>query len=109
MVRIGLMADRISQLHRRGLLTGLAAAALSPALAVIAAAQSRPSLMLTAEPGAIALRQRGPDTPVWSLTTPSAANLRFKRQDLLEVTLENRLPVPVAMNWPASTRIPIRD
>jgi FtsP/CotA-like multicopper oxidase with cupredoxin domain len=103
------MADRIFALDRRRLLTGLAAAVLTPAVPAAATAQGRPGLSLLAKPDVDTLRPGGPDTPVWSLTTPSAANLRFKRQDLLEVTLENRLPVPVAMNWRGIEGVPTAE
>lgn len=100
MVRIGLMADRTSKLHRRELLAGLGAAALSPAMPVIATAQSRPSLTLKAKSGVITLRPGGPQTPIWSLeTAPPEIGLRFKRGGQLEVMLGNELPVPAIINW----------
>jgi FtsP/CotA-like multicopper oxidase with cupredoxin domain len=94
------MADRIFPLDRRKLLAGLGAAILSPAMSVVATAQGRPSLSLRAKPGVAALRAGGPDTPIWSLATPSPeTGLRFKRGDQLEVTLGNELPVPAVLNW----------
>jgi len=100
MVRIGLMADCKSQLNRRGLLTGLGAAALSPAMTIIAAAQSRPPLMLTAKSGVIALRPGGPETAIWALRSASSeTGPRLKRGDRLEVKLANELPVPAILNW----------
>src|SRR5512140_2013072 len=67
-VRISLMADRIFQLDRRGLLTGLGVAALGAALPDIATAQSRLSLKLQARTGSLALRPgQQPETPIWSL------------------------------------------
>jgi FtsP/CotA-like multicopper oxidase with cupredoxin domain len=100
MVRIGHMANRTSQLNRRDLLGGLGAAALSPAMPVTAAAQSRPSLMLKAKPGVIALRPGGPDTPIWALQTPSPETApRFMRGDQLEVTFGNELSVPALLDW----------
>jgi FtsP/CotA-like multicopper oxidase with cupredoxin domain len=100
MVRIGLMADRVPQLSRRGLLTGIGAVVLSPATTVIAAAQSHPSLTLRAKSGVLALRPGGPETPIWALQTPSPeTGLRFKRGDQLEVMFENELPVPAILDW----------
>jgi FtsP/CotA-like multicopper oxidase with cupredoxin domain len=99
MVRIDLMADDILALDRRELLAGLGAAIVIPTLSRTATAQARSNLSLQARPGLAALRSGAADTPVWSLLASSPTTLRFKRQDLLEVTLENRLPVPVAMNW----------
>jgi FtsP/CotA-like multicopper oxidase with cupredoxin domain len=98
MVRIDPMADRIPRLDRRGLMAGLGAAVLAPVTARIAAAQGRRSLGLQAKPGLLALRQGAPETPVWSLQSPEPA-FRFRRGDQLEITLENELPVPVAIDW----------
>jgi FtsP/CotA-like multicopper oxidase with cupredoxin domain len=93
------MADNIFSRDRRELIAGLGVAFLIPALSQKAGAQTRPGLLLQARPGVAALRPGGPDTPIWSLLTPTSTNLRFKRGDQLEVMLENGLPVPVAMNW----------
>jgi FtsP/CotA-like multicopper oxidase with cupredoxin domain len=95
------MADRIFPLDRRKLLAGLGAAVLSPAMsAAVATAQARPSLSLQAKPGVAALRPGGPDTPIWSLATPSPeTGLHFKRGDQLEVALGNELPMPAVLNW----------
>jgi FtsP/CotA-like multicopper oxidase with cupredoxin domain len=94
------MADRIFLLNRRKLMTGLGATALVPAAPPMAAAQGRPSLMLQAKAGVLALSQGKPPTPIWSLqaATPDSP-LRFRRGDALEVTLENELPVATALNW----------
>ena len=100
MVRIGLMADCISRLNRRDLLGRLGAGALCQAMPGIAAAQSHPSLTLKARSGAIALRQGGPDSPIWSLEAAAAKpGFRFKRGDQLEISLLNELPAPIALNW----------
>src|ERR1700704_5421658 len=94
------MADRFFPLDRRTLLTGLGAAVLSPALLRTASAQGRPGLSLQARPGVVALRTGGPETPIWSLATPSPeTGLHFKRGDQLDVTLGNDLPVPAVLNW----------
>src|SRR5436190_23603331 len=66
-----IMADRIFRLDRRGLVAGLGAAVLSPALPWIAAAQGRPSLMLQAKASVIALRPGEANTPIWSLLGPA--------------------------------------
>jgi FtsP/CotA-like multicopper oxidase with cupredoxin domain len=107
MVRIGLMTDRSIPLHRRELLAGLGATALSPAMAAIAAAQSRSSLTLTAKSGVLALRPGGPETAIWALRTPSSeTGPRFKRGDQLQVTLGNELPVPAIFNWRGIDGVP---
>src|ERR1700709_2732020 len=101
------MADRILPLDRRTLLTGLGAAALSPAMSRMAAAQGRPGLSLQAKPGMAALRPGVPEKPIWSLATPSPeTGLRFKRGDQLDVTLGNDLPVPAVLNWRGIDGVP---
>jgi FtsP/CotA-like multicopper oxidase with cupredoxin domain len=98
MVRIDPMADRIFPLDRRELIAGLGAAALCPAMPARVAAQGRPPLVLQAKAGAIALRPKLPDTPIWSLGGP-APDISFKRGDSLEITLSNDLPVATVLNW----------
>jgi FtsP/CotA-like multicopper oxidase with cupredoxin domain len=100
MVGIDPMADRIQRLNRRELMAALAVAALSPAMAPIAAAQGRRALMLQAKAAAIALRPGQSDTPIWSLLgpTPDPA-LRFKRGEELDITVRNELAVPAALDW----------
>ena len=104
------MTDRILRLHRRELLAGLGAVALAPAMASMAAAQTRPSLALLAKEGVIALRPGGPDTPIWTLEGPaSGRGFRFKRGETLEVTLGNRLPVPAITNWRGIDGVPAAE
>jgi FtsP/CotA-like multicopper oxidase with cupredoxin domain len=58
------------------------------------------ALRLQAKPRAAALRPGQPETPVWSLLTPTPEiGTRFRRGDQLEVMLGNDLPVPVVLNW----------
>ncbi len=92
------MADRMFRLDRRELVTGLGAAVLGPALPRIAAARGRPSLMLQAQAGVVALRPGEANTPIWSLLGP-APDISLKRGDELEITLANELPVAAALNW----------
>ena len=83
-----------------GLLAGLGATVLGPAMQSPATAQGRTGLMLQAKPGAATLRLGQPDTPIWSLLTSTPeVGLRFRRGDQLEVVLRNDLPVPVVLNW----------
>jgi FtsP/CotA-like multicopper oxidase with cupredoxin domain len=99
MVRIGIMADRIPRLHRRGLLAGLGATALAPAWPSIAPAQARSSLALQAKQGSVALRPGKPDTPIWALrAATSDPAMRFKRGEELEITIRNELPVPTVLD-----------
>jgi FtsP/CotA-like multicopper oxidase with cupredoxin domain len=73
----------------------------------MAAAQGRPSLSLQAKTGAAALRPGGPETPVWSLATPSPeTGLRFKRGDQLDVSFGNDLPVQAVLNWRGIDGVP---
>jgi FtsP/CotA-like multicopper oxidase with cupredoxin domain len=110
MVRIGLMADRISRPNRRELIAGLGAALVGPGISQMAAAQDRPSLTLQAKADVLALRSGEPDTPIWSLqnTNPSPG-LRFKRGDTLQVTLGNELPVPTVLNWHGIEGVPAAE
>jgi len=83
------MKDLAFPLTRRQVLAGLSASAFGASMPPAALAQARPSIVLQAKPGVAALRPGQPDTPVWSLLTPPAAKMRFKRGDELEVTLGN--------------------
>jgi FtsP/CotA-like multicopper oxidase with cupredoxin domain len=110
MVRIGPMADRIPRLGRRELIAGLGAVALGPAMPRMAAAQGRPSLSLQAKPAALALRPGEPDTPIWSLQDAKPGpGLRFKRGDMLGVTLSNELPMPAVLNWRGIEGVPAAE
>jgi FtsP/CotA-like multicopper oxidase with cupredoxin domain len=104
------MADRFFPLDRRTLLTGLGAAVLGSPMSRIAAAQGRPGLSLQLKPTMAALRPGGPETPIWSLATPTLeTGLRFKRGDQLEVTLGNELPVPAVLNWRGIDGVPAAE
>jgi FtsP/CotA-like multicopper oxidase with cupredoxin domain len=104
------MADRIFRLDRRELVAGLGAAALSPAMPRIVAAQGHPSLVLQAKAGVIALRPGEPNTPIWSLLGPTPErDTSFKRGDELEITLGNELPVPAALNWHGIDGVPAAE
>jgi len=109
MVRI-IMADRIFRLDRRELVAGLGAAVLSPALPRIAAAQGRPSLMLQAKAGIVALRPGEANTPIWSLLGPAPErDISLRRGDELEITLANELPVAAALNWHGLDGVPAAE
>jgi FtsP/CotA-like multicopper oxidase with cupredoxin domain len=93
------MTDGIFRPTRRRLLAGLGGTILGPYLPALAA-PGRPTLTLVAKPGSAALRLGAPDTPIWSLSGPTSDPvMRFKRGDEIEVTLENQLPIPIALNW----------
>jgi FtsP/CotA-like multicopper oxidase with cupredoxin domain len=91
MVRIGAMARPAPLLNRRQLMTGLAAAAISPGLPSTVHAQER-RLTLTAS----AL-----DSPVWALRGPpdDHGSPGFTRGDEVAVEFTNLLPVRAALNW----------
>jgi FtsP/CotA-like multicopper oxidase with cupredoxin domain len=104
------MADRIFRLDRRELVAGLGAAALSPAMPRIVAAQGHPSLVLQAKAGVIALRPGEPNTPIWSLLGPTPERgISSKRGDELEITLGNELPVPAVLNWHGIDGVPAAE
>jgi FtsP/CotA-like multicopper oxidase with cupredoxin domain len=104
MVRINLMAKRILQRHRRDVLAGLGAAALTARWPRTAAAQASPSLTLRARPGTIALRPGQADTPVWSLES-GPATPHFKRGQLA-IELQNQLPVAALLDWRGLDGVP---
>jgi FtsP/CotA-like multicopper oxidase with cupredoxin domain len=94
------MTTRDFPLTRRRLMAGLGVTVLGPAMPSGVAAQGRTPLNLQAKPGVAALRPGQPETPVWSLLTPTPEiGMRFRRGDQLEVMLGNDLPVPVVLNW----------
>jgi FtsP/CotA-like multicopper oxidase with cupredoxin domain len=98
------MADPIFPLNRREFVAGLV---LGPAIALAA---GRPSLMLQAKAGVVALLPGAPDTPIWSLGgSPSDPGLRFKRGDTIEAALANQLPVPAALNWRGIDGVPAAE
>ena len=110
MIRIDTMADRIPHLDRRELMAGLGAAVLGPAMPRLAAAQRRPSLLLQAKAGDIALRPEGPKAAIWSLEGPTPdPGFRFRRGDELQITLGNELPVPIALNWHGVDGVPAAE
>ncbi|QDM16870.1 copper oxidase [Tardiphaga sp. vice352] len=88
-------------LSRRTLLAGLGGTILVPSLASWtpspAAAQGRPSLALRAGAGTLALAP-GTPTPAWLLSGADEI-LRFKQGDEIDISLQNDLPVPIALMW----------
>jgi FtsP/CotA-like multicopper oxidase with cupredoxin domain len=107
MVRIGPMASPEFPLNRRELMAGLGAAALSPLWPATGAAQGRPGVLVRLAAGSIALRAGSPDTPVWSLSEfggrfrqgDVVADLHYTRGHVVDILLENDLPVPAVLNW----------
>jgi FtsP/CotA-like multicopper oxidase with cupredoxin domain len=97
------MTDGIFPLSRRGLLlAGIGAATLRPSSPVRGATAPVPAprqaLTLQARPTTAALRTGSADTPIWSLSGPTSdAVTHFRRGDEVEITLENRLPIPVVL------------
>jgi FtsP/CotA-like multicopper oxidase with cupredoxin domain len=101
MVRIGLMAKRILIQSRRRVLSGLGAAVLAPVLPGPLRGQGQDErLLLQATATTLALRAGEPETPVWALQAPAQGPaLRFKPGIELAVTLQNDLPLPIALDW----------
>ena len=95
-----LIAGLGAGLGRAGLgRAGLGAAMLGPAWPGIAA-EGRRSLALDAATAAIALRPGAPDAPIWSLSAAVAdPGLSFRPGDPLEISVDNHLPAPIALNW----------
>jgi FtsP/CotA-like multicopper oxidase with cupredoxin domain len=93
------MSDSGFPITRRGLLAGLGGSGVGLALPAAAVAQQRPSLVLQARPGAIALRPGEPDTTVVMLQRAGAQPLRFDRGDEVAVRFENQLSQPLILNW----------
>ena len=94
------MTDRLLPLTRRGLLAGLGGSLLAPFGAIPGVAQGRPALSLQATQAVLPPGSGKPDQPVWSLQRAEPGTIsRFRRGEELEVTLDNRLPVPIALQW----------
>ncbi len=110
MVPIKGMAHPIFRPTRRALLAGLGAAALGRTSA-LPAFEGR-SQTLRAQTGSLVLRVGKPDIPVWSLAGDQlklkgddggknavTSNLAFRKGDHAGITIENRLPAPLALTW----------
>ena len=106
MVRVGPMASLEFPLDRRGFLTVLGAAALTPTWPVASRAQPRSALALQARAESVALRPNAPPTPIWSLQGPE---LRFKRGETLDIAFGNELPVPAVLNWRGIDGVPAAE
>jgi FtsP/CotA-like multicopper oxidase with cupredoxin domain len=104
------MADQIFRFNRRELVAGLGTTLLGPAIPRAAAAEPRPPLPLQAKAGAIGLRAGEPDTPIWSLGAAKPdPGVRFRRGDVLEVTLGNDLPVATVLDWRGIDDVPAAE
>jgi FtsP/CotA-like multicopper oxidase with cupredoxin domain len=103
MVRIGFMARRFSHLDRRGVLTGLGAAAATALLPRESLAQNLSTITIQARRGVLNLLDGRPETPVWMLAAP---DLRFHRGDDLQVEFANDLTVPVGLDWRGIDGVP---
>ena len=92
------MTDSYFLIDRRALLGGLGTSLLLST--VSARAQTRTALALEAVAGDIAVKPGQPPTPIWQLAGgPDAGPLRFRKGDVVDVTLTNKIPVPVSLNW----------
>jgi FtsP/CotA-like multicopper oxidase with cupredoxin domain len=108
MVRIGLMASRFSPIDRRVFLAGMGATALGAGLTPASAAGAGQPLTLRAKPSSLALRTGQAETPIWLLDGSSPAH-RFKRGDTLEITLQNDVSGPVALDWHGLDGVPTAE
>jgi FtsP/CotA-like multicopper oxidase with cupredoxin domain len=85
--------------HRRHFVGLLGGAAFASALSGRGSAQAKPALILTARETALTLRPGMATTSAWTLSTTSSSLVsRFKKGTELDVSLENKLPVPVVLN-----------
>ena len=92
------MTDPTTSIDRRTVLGGLGAAFVGSTTP--SWAQARTTLSLEALAGTIALKPGQAPASVWHLAGgPDTGPLRFKKGDVVDVTLTNRLPVPIALNW----------
>jgi FtsP/CotA-like multicopper oxidase with cupredoxin domain len=108
MVRIGVMANRISWLDRRELMGGLGAATLGPMLPSITAAEERRLVpVLHAQIDVTAGPPERPDALGWQFFgAPTDAGDDPRRGQGFDFTLANELPVPVALNWHGLDGVP---
>jgi FtsP/CotA-like multicopper oxidase with cupredoxin domain len=96
------MANRILLPNRRRLLTGLGAVVLAPAFPnpIRSQGHGEALLLLQATTTTMGLRPGEPATPVWVLQAPTGGPTpRFKLGAELAITLQNGLPVPIALDW----------
>jgi hypothetical protein len=79
----------------------MGAAVLAPALGGPVRGQAQAeALLLQATAATMALRPGAPETRVWALRAPMRGLApRFKLGSELAITLQNDLPVPVALDW----------
>ena len=92
------MSKKSLRPDRRAVLGGVGASFLLQVLPAVA--QARAALALEAAAGTLSLKAGQPPIAVWRLTGgPDAGPLRFKRGETIDVTLTNRLPVPIALTW----------
>jgi FtsP/CotA-like multicopper oxidase with cupredoxin domain len=100
------MARPIISLNRRKLMTGLAAAAMSPVVA--ARSQERRGLLLSADDLDPFNATMKTESAVWSLfgPPPDHGTPTFRRGEELEITFTNLLPVPAALDWRGLDGVP---
>jgi len=85
--------------HRRDFVGLLGGAVVAAAASSRGHSQAKPTLALTAQETALPLRPGMATTSAWTLgTTTPALVSRFKRGTELDVTLENKLTVPIVLN-----------
>jgi FtsP/CotA-like multicopper oxidase with cupredoxin domain len=106
------MARPIISLNRRKLMTGFAAAAISPVLPAATHAQQRQTLVLSSHAiDPVTAAKAGESSPVWALFRPPVDHGApvFTRGDELVLRLENYLPVPAVLNWYGLDGVPEAD
>ncbi|HLZ06420.1 MAG TPA: multicopper oxidase domain-containing protein [Bradyrhizobium sp.] len=102
------MAKTNLLISRRAFLGGMGLTALGAWELPIAAATDGEAVLLQAKPATLALRPGQPETPVSALIGANPA-LRFKRGANLDITLQNDLQMPAAINWHGLDGIPLAE
>ncbi|GAB1716039.1 MAG: Twin-arginine translocation pathway signal [Nitrobacter sp.] len=101
------MTRRPVQLTRRHLLAGIGAAAAGPMPAIHAQARTSQTLAFDATPAPLRLGPDRDETAVWTLQAGgSPANLRFRHDEAIDLTLHNGLPAPLVLNWHGMDGVP---
>src|SRR5215475_6722615 len=94
--------------NRRGVLTVFGTAALAPLVPRSARTQGLQSLSLQATTQMVTLRAGEAKGPTWSLVGPTTG-ARFDAGSQLEISLQNELPIPIALNWRGLDGVPAAE
>jgi FtsP/CotA-like multicopper oxidase with cupredoxin domain len=107
--RINRMVEWNFRTNRRGVLAAFGTAALAPLVPCSARTQGLQTLSLQATTKMVALRAGEAKGPTWSLVGPTPAGVRFDAGSQIEISLQNELPVPIALNWRGLDGVPAAE